>query len=109
VEGWRWKNRPHLGEWEQAVARGQLPAAELEQLGPDQRRGEWVMLRLRLDEGVGFDAYAARWGRDARADYAGELAQLTKLGLIEVTPERFTLSDAGLAVADAVAGEFLRV
>jgi oxygen-independent coproporphyrinogen-3 oxidase len=109
VEGWRWKNRPHLGEWEQAVARGQLPAAELERLGPDQRRGEWVMLRLRLGQGVGFDEYAARWGGDARADYAGELAQLTKLGLIEVTPRGFTLSDAGLAVADAVAGEFLRV
>ena len=67
------------------------------------------MLRLRLARGVGFAEYEARWGRDARKDYAGELAQLSKLRLIDVTGERFTLSDGGLAVADAVAGEFLQV
>ncbi|HEY7115565.1 MAG TPA: radical SAM family heme chaperone HemW [Tepidisphaeraceae bacterium] len=108
VEGWRWKNRPHLGEWEAAVAAGQLPAADLERLSRDQRRGEWVMLRLRLAEGIGFDDYAARWGGDARADYGGELAHLEKLGLLTIDDARFALSDAGLAVADAIAAEFLR-
>jgi len=109
VEGWRWKNRPHLGEWERAVAGGELPAADLEQLTPDQRRGEWVMLRLRLAGGISFSDYADRWGRDARDDYAGELAHLSKLGLLDITDARFALSEAGLAVADAVASEFLRV
>ena len=109
VEGWRWKNRPHLGEWERAVAGGELPAADLERLTPEQRRGEWVMLRLRLAEGVDFAAYADRWGVDARGEYAGELAHLAELGLIEISDARFALSDPGLAVADAVASEFLRV
>jgi oxygen-independent coproporphyrinogen-3 oxidase len=109
VEGWRWRNRPHLGEWERAVASEQLPAAELERLSDDQRRGEWVMLRLRLSDGVGFADYAARWGRDAHADYADELARLSKVGLLVIDRERFVLSDAGLAVADAIASEFLRI
>ena len=109
VEGWRWKNRPHLGEWERAVAGGELPAADLERLSPEQRRGEWVMLRLRLADGVDFAAYADRWGVDARSEYAAELAHLSKLGLVEISEARFALSDAGLAVADAVASEFLRV
>ena len=109
VEGWRWKNRPHLGEWERAVERDQLPAADLEKLSDDQRQGEWVMLRLRLSEGVAFDGYAARWGRDAREVYADELNRLTKLGLLNVTERHFALSDGGLAVADAIASEFLRV
>jgi oxygen-independent coproporphyrinogen III oxidase len=107
VDGWRWKNRPHLGEWERAVGAGELPAAELEKLPEDQRRGEWVMLRLRLARGVAFDEYAARWGRDACDDYASPLAQLSKLRLIEVGESGFGLSEAGLAVADAVAQEFL--
>ena len=34
VAGHRWRNRPHLGEWEQAVAAGKLPAADVEQLTP---------------------------------------------------------------------------
>jgi oxygen-independent coproporphyrinogen-3 oxidase len=109
VEGWRWKNRPHLGEWERAVAAAQLPAAELEKLAPDQRRGEWVMLRLRLSQGVAFADYAERWGRDAREDYSDELARLSKVGLLVIDDARFVLSDAGLAVADAIASEFLRV
>lgn len=109
VEGWRWKNRPHLGEWERAVAAGELPAADLERLSPEQRRGEWVMLRLRLADGVDFAAYADRWGVDARSEYAAELAHLSRLGLVEISDGRFALSDAGLAVADAVASEFLRV
>jgi oxygen-independent coproporphyrinogen-3 oxidase len=109
VEGWRWKNRPHLGEWERAVEGGQLPAAELEKLSDEQRQGEWVMLRLRLSDGVAFDDYASRWGRDAREVYADELSRLAKLGLLDVSARRFGLSDGGLAVADAIASEFLRV
>jgi oxygen-independent coproporphyrinogen-3 oxidase len=109
VEGWRWKNRPHLGEWEQAVAGGHLPAADLEKLTIQQRVGEWVMLGLRLARGIRFDEFAARWGGDARAVYADELGRLSRVGLIEVSGEGFALSERGLAVADAVASEFLRV
>jgi len=108
VEGWRWKNRPHLGEWERAVSSGDLPVAELEKLSDEQRMGEWVMLRLRLSGGIEFGAFAERWGCDARSVYGDEIERLEKLGLIEVRAERFVLSEAGLAVADAIAGEFLR-
>jgi len=107
VEGWRWKNRPHLGEWENAVTAGHLPAAEFEVLRDEQRAGEWVMLRMRLARGIGFREYAARWGRDAREVYAAQIAQLSRMGLIEVNEEGFGLSEAGIAVADGVAGEFL--
>jgi oxygen-independent coproporphyrinogen-3 oxidase len=109
VDGWRWKNRPHLGEWERAVADGQLPAADLEKLTIRQREGEWVMLRLRLAGGVEFADYAARWGGDAREVYSDELARLGRVGLLEVTAAGFSVSERGLAVADAVASEFLRV
>jgi oxygen-independent coproporphyrinogen-3 oxidase len=109
VDGWRWRNRPHLGEWERAVAAGELPAADLEKLTIPQREGEWVMLRLRLADGVGFADFAARWGGDARTTYSDPLARLATLGLLEVTSERFALSERGLAVGDAVASEFLRI
>ncbi len=107
VDGWRWKNRPHLREWEDAVTVGHLPAADFEVLTKEQRAGEWVMLGMRLARGIRFDEYADRAGCDAREVYAGQLAQLAKLGLIVVNEEGFKLSDAGLAVADGVAGEFL--
>jgi oxygen-independent coproporphyrinogen III oxidase len=107
VEGWRWKNRPHLREWEEAVGAGSLPAAELERLPSEQRRGEWLMLRLRLAEGVKFAEYARRFGRDARADYADVIERLGKLRLIDLDAGALRLSETGIPVADAIAGEFL--
>jgi len=107
IEGHRWKNRPHLGEWENAIDSGHLPAAEYEFLSPDRRAGELAMLMLRLATGLNYADYASRTGRDARTDFASTVDNLFKLGLIDVDETAIRLSEKGLNVADAVAGEFL--
>lgn len=107
VEGWRWKNRPHLGEWEQAVALGETPTAEVEHLTQEQRAGELAMLQLRLNRGVVYADVMARSGIDARERYAATIESLVGLGLIEADDEGFRLSETGINVADAVAAEFL--
>lgn len=107
IEGHRFKNRPHLGEWEQAVASGHLPATDVEVLTPLQRAGELVMLELRLTRGVHFDEFSARTGLDARTIFADPLAQLARAGLLEVAAEGFRLTETGVNVADAIAGQFL--
>jgi oxygen-independent coproporphyrinogen-3 oxidase len=107
IEGHRWKNRPHLGEWEQAIDAQTLPAADYEVLTPSQRAGELAMLMLRLEDGLNFDVYAARTGLDARAVYAGTADNLQSLGLIDVTDRTIRLTERGIDVADAVAGEFV--
>jgi oxygen-independent coproporphyrinogen-3 oxidase len=107
VEGHRFKNRPHLGEWEQAIDAGNLPAMDVEILTPLQRAGELSMLELRLSAGVVYSEYAGRSGFDARSLYAEQIDRLSKLGLIVVNDRGFRLSDAGLNVADAIALEFL--
>ncbi|MDQ3439722.1 MAG: radical SAM family heme chaperone HemW [Planctomycetota bacterium] len=107
VHGWRWKNRPHLGEWESAIDGDRLPATEVEQLTPDQRAGELAMLLLRLTDGLSFDAFTDRTGRDARQLFAPQIDQLAPTGLITVDDRGIRLTDRGLGVADAVAAEFL--
>jgi oxygen-independent coproporphyrinogen-3 oxidase len=108
IAGVRFKNRPHLGEWEQSIDQRQLPAIDVEFLTPHQRAGELIMLELRLSRGVVYDEYAARSGFDAHSLYAEQIDRLTRLNLIHADDRGFRLSDAGLNVADAVAGEFLR-
>ena len=107
VEGTRFKNRPHLGEWEKAIDAGHLPAQDVETLSPEQRRGELVMLMLRLTRGVSYADYSARTGRDARSDFAEQIDRLTTIGLIEIDDRGFRLTEKGLNVADAIGAEFL--
>lgn len=107
VEGWRFRNRRHLGEWESAVGAGELPTEEAEVLSPAQRAGELIMLRLRLRRGVDFADLRARTGLDARGAHAATIARLSGAGLLDLDERTMRLSDAGIAVADAVAAEFL--
>lgn len=107
LDGRRWKNRPHLGEWERAVAGGTWAADEIETLSPRQRAGELAWLMLRLGEGLIYDDYAARAGCDAREVFADQIDQLCGLGLVESDERGLRLSERGIQVADAVASEFL--
>jgi oxygen-independent coproporphyrinogen-3 oxidase len=107
VEGTRWRNRPHLGEWETAIAAGTPPAVEAEVLSSSQRAGELAMLLLRLTRGLIYNDFTAGTGFDARSVYADQIDRLLRLRLLEVTDRGFRLSEAGLPVADAVAAEFL--
>ena len=104
IEGHRFKNRPHLGEWESAVPHagsgGTLPVIEHEILTLEQRQAERVMLQLRLRAGV-------RWEHGLRERYADTLARLIQLDFITIDDTGFRLTEKGIPVADGIAGEFL--
>src|SRR5204863_3243076 len=102
-----WKNRPHLGEWETAVADNTVPAIEVEHLLPRQRAGELTMLLLRLARGINFSDFSARTNLDPRQLWSDQIARFSSAGLLEVTDTALRLSERGIAVADAVAAEFL--
>ncbi len=107
VHGTRWKNRPHLGEWEASITAGERPAVDIETLTPLQRAGELAMLQLRLSAGLNFDAFSTQTGCDARTIFADQLQRLSNLQMIEIDERGFRLTNKGLNVADAVASEFL--
>jgi oxygen-independent coproporphyrinogen-3 oxidase len=107
VQGVRWRNRPHLGEWENAIAAGLLPAIEIETLTPRQRAGELAMLMLRLSRGIVYADFAVRVGLDAPTIFAEVIDRLAPLGLLDVSETSIRLSERGLPVADSIAAEFL--
>jgi oxygen-independent coproporphyrinogen-3 oxidase len=109
VDGRRWKNRPDLVAWESAIEDGRLPVVDFEHLSPERRAAELAMLQLRLTRGIDFADFAARTGCDARQLWPTVLRRLRDLDLLRLDEWGCRLSDKGLAVADAVASEFLSV
>jgi len=107
IRGWRWRNRPHLGEWENAIKASQVPAIEIETLTPRQRAGELAMLMLRLSNGIVHADFTARVGHDARAIFAEVIDRLIPLGVLEASETSIRLSERGLPIADSIAAEFL--
>ena len=107
VAGTRWKNAPHLGDWERSVDAGRLPAVEVERLTPAQRAGELAMLRLRLADGIDLADFAARTGFDAASRFAPQIDQLGRGGLLSLSPTHLRLTESALPLTDAVAAEFL--
>ncbi len=105
--GCRWRNRPHLGEWERAVDAGELPLADVESLTLPQRAGELAMLMLRLDTGLNFADFSARLEIDAQTHFAATIDRLIHQQLIEPTSTGVRLSRRGVNVADAIAAEFV--
>ncbi len=70
-------------------------------------RDEYVMLRLRLCDGVDKRDFFARFGQDFDALYAEAAAPFAAAGLLTDTPERMCFTDRGFAVSNTVLAEML--
>jgi oxygen-independent coproporphyrinogen-3 oxidase len=105
ASGHRWKNAPHLGKWERAVQRGELPAIESETLTPRQRYAEALMLNLRLAAGAKWATLQQRTGLNLREQVeqaAGNLGDL-----VTINHNGIRLTDRGVELADGIAAELM--
>ena len=74
-----------------------------EELTPEQRALELILLGLRTTWGVELPGLAALRGADPRELYAGPLAELEGRGWARLAQGRLIPSQKGLAMADAAA------
>jgi oxygen-independent coproporphyrinogen III oxidase len=100
IEGRRWRNAPSLNGYCTALAAGEQPARELEELPPDVRLSERVMLALRLDEPLPLA------GLEHAIDLPG-LERLEQLGLAERCDETLALTARGRFLGDGVTASLL--
>jgi oxygen-independent coproporphyrinogen-3 oxidase len=98
VGGVRWRNAPKLGAYLEALADGQRPPREVEELDEPTRTRERLMLGLRLDEAVPLGEVAA--ALDVRA-----LGRLEGLGLVERRGDGLSLTRRGRFLGGGVTAE----
>lgn len=106
--GVRYSNERLPAAYIAAVTRQGTAVATREQPSPHEQAEEALMLGLRLADGLDLAAFAARFGLPAPPLPPldpGVLARLEGVGLIETEGGLLRLTEAGLAVSDAVVAE----
>ena len=78
-----------------------------ETLDAESARDEYVMLRLRLAEGVDKQTFAARFGQEFDAVYGESAIPFIKAGLLTDTAARIAFTDRGFSVSNTVLSEML--
>jgi oxygen-independent coproporphyrinogen-3 oxidase len=101
----RWRNTPRLGAYLEALANGQRPLRDLEDLPAEVKREERVMLGLRLDEGLPLaDATDAI---DLRALDRLVAADLVRVSPANGAPPALVLTGRGRRLGGGVTAELL--
>lgn len=99
----REQNRPDL-----AAYLGGEDITEREELLDDKTlRDEYVMLRMRLADGVDKREFCTRFGAKFDELYAEQVQKFAHMGLLLDTPERVAFTDEGFMVSNAVLSEML--
>ncbi|NLK39032.1 MAG: radical SAM family heme chaperone HemW [Clostridiales bacterium] len=76
--------------------------AEYSEITPDDREREYIMLRLRLSEGICVRRFAKLFGRDFERIYAPRLAPYIKEGLVYLSGSRYALTPDGMLVSNSI-------
>ena len=99
----REQNRPDL-----AAYLGGEDITEREELLDDKTlRDEYVMLRLRLADGVDKREFCTRFGAEFDGLYGNQVQKFAHMGLLIDTSERAAFTDEGFMVSNAVLSEML--
>jgi oxygen-independent coproporphyrinogen-3 oxidase len=100
IEGLRWRTTRRLPVYLRALADGERPPRELEELGDEVRRRERVMLGLRLDEPLALAGVEP--ALDTRA-----LERLERLGLAVAANGAVALTERGRFLGGGVTADLL--
>ncbi len=103
LDGHRWRNAPNLSTYLDTSPRP--TTVDHEQLPPDDRVGERLMLGLRLAEGIALDWIAYNVPPHHRR-YAA-IQEMKEIGMLETTAHHLRLTRRGLFVADSVIAKLL--
>lgn len=86
---------------------GESILAESEAPSPDERLQEYVMLRLRLSEGISEKAFADRFGTSFSDRFGAALSPYLKAGLAKRTEEGYALTREGMLVSNTILSDLL--
>jgi oxygen-independent coproporphyrinogen-3 oxidase len=103
----RWCNKSAVGEWAEALARGEEPVGESRELEPESAAREALIFGLRLVEGVDLGDLETRLGFDAGRVFARQIGELVAEGLLLQAGARLRIPADKLLVSNAILSRLL--
>lgn len=83
---------------------GALPIPD----GTGGDKDEYIMLRLRLSEGLDFGEYEKKYGEKIPEEKKDRMKKYMKAGLLSITDKKIALTPEGYLLSNSIIGEFLR-
>ena len=77
------------------------------EIGKAEREVEFIMLGLRMKEGISKSEFYERFKIDFDEKYGEKVKNLAKLGFISDSPEKFALTEKGFAVSNMILSQIL--
>ena len=98
----RWANERDTMKYVRMIEKAESPIGERTNLDEEDVRSESIFLGLRLMRGIDLKNYQARFGRDLREQYNGELHRLSAAGLIAIDEDLLKLTTRGALLSNEV-------
>jgi coproporphyrinogen III oxidase-like Fe-S oxidoreductase len=90
--------------WRETVMKKESPFTDFAPVSDEDAAREHLLMNLRLSEGLGLQAYEARWGRRPEAS---KLTPLLEQGLLRLDGDRLAATPQGRLVLNAVIAQLL--
>ena len=107
LEGMRHFNVADLSDYSNRLLAGESPVGGTEDFSIEREMYDYVMMGLRLLEGLDVDEFERLFGRGFFSVFGEKVARLTALGLLEATRGGIRLTRRGLLLANEVLVELL--
>lgn len=107
IQGRREVNTRNLQDFIRRALAGLSPTFQSEELNPEERARETLVLQLRRSDGIDRQQFREQTGFGADELAKEKLVRLVELGLLQDNGERVWMTVEGKCVADALASELL--
>ena len=104
----RWTNATELDEYISNVGNGIKPADEMIFLSAADKKQEYIMLRLRLSEGINIIDYQNTFGTAFMAEHDSSVLWALNSGLVTVSNEFIKPTLKGFDLQNTLISEFMK-
>lgn len=103
----RFRNTDRMEEYLEAGGRPEEIRREEERLTAEDEQAEYMILGLRLTDGISLDEFRATFGKEAGEIWPGVLERYEAWGLLEKKSGRLRFTRRGISLSNVVLAEFL--